>query len=167
MILSLVGVEPDRVSAVGSFFLQSQVADVTTTHMSFPGGENAHVFVSWLHPYKEQKLVVVGDDGMAVFDDTVEWEQKLQIYRHRILWENSLPTTGQGRSRGDCRGAGGAVTAGTGPFPGLHCREDTLPHRRQRGDPRVESVTGFGTGHTETTYAPGGGNHESGGTANG
>ena len=92
MILSLVGVEPDRVSAVGSFFLQSQVADVTTTHMSFPGGENAHVFVSWLHPYKEQKLVVVGDDGMAVFDDTVEWEQKLQIYRHRILWENSLPT---------------------------------------------------------------------------
>ncbi len=92
MILSLVGEEPDRVSAVGSFFLQSQVADVTTTHMSFPGGENAHVFVSWLHPYKEQKLVVVGDDGMAVFDDTVDWKQKLQIYRHRILWENSLPT---------------------------------------------------------------------------
>ena len=91
MILSLVGGEPERVSAVGSFFLQSQVADVTTTHMSFPGGENAHVFVSWLHPYKEQKLVVVGDDGMAVFDDTLEWEQKLQIYRHRILWENNLP----------------------------------------------------------------------------
>ncbi len=92
MILALVGAEPDRVSAVGSFFLQSQVADVTTTHMSFPGGENAHVFVSWLHPYKEQKLVVVGDDGMAVFDDTQEWEQKLLIYRHKILWKNSLPT---------------------------------------------------------------------------
>ena len=92
MILSLVGQEPDRVSAVGGFYLQSQVADVTTTHMSFPGGENAHVFVSWLHPYKEQRLVVVGDEGMAVFDDTREWEQKLLIYRHRVVWEDSLPT---------------------------------------------------------------------------
>ena len=92
MILSLVGDEPSRVSAVGSFFLQSQVADVTTTHMFFPGGENAQVFVSWLHPYKEQKLVVVGDDGMAVFDDTREWQQKLLIYRHRIVWKNNLPT---------------------------------------------------------------------------
>ena len=92
MILSLVGDEPDSVSAVGSFFLHSQVADVTTTHMAFPGGENAHVFVSWLHPYKEQKLVVVGDDGMAVFDDTLQWEQKLLMYKHRIVWKNSLPT---------------------------------------------------------------------------
>ena len=92
MILSLVGSEPDRVSAVSSFFLHSQVADVTTTHMTFPGGENAHVFVSWLHPYKEQKLVVVGDEGMAVFDDTLEWERKLLLYRHKIRWKNGFPT---------------------------------------------------------------------------
>ena len=92
MILSLVGDEPNRVSAIGSFFLHSQVADVTTTHMSFPGGENAHVFVSWLHPYKEQRLVVVGDEGMAVFDDTLEWERKLLVYRHRIVWKDSLPS---------------------------------------------------------------------------
>ena len=92
MILSLVGDEPDRVSAIGSFFLHSQVADVTTTHMSFPGGENAHVFVSWLHPYKEQKLVVVGDEGMAVFDDTLDWERKLLVYKHKIVWKNDLPT---------------------------------------------------------------------------
>ncbi len=91
MILSLVDEEPVQVSAVSSFFLQSQVADVTTTHMSFPGGVNAHVFVSWLHPYKEQKLVVVGDDGMAVFDDTLEWEQKLQVFRHKIRWKNNQP----------------------------------------------------------------------------
>ena len=92
MILSLVGTEPDEVSAVGSFFLHSQVADVTTTHLSFVGGTRAHVFVSWLHPYKEQRLVVVGEAGMAVFDDTLDWEHKLTIYRHKILWNNSLPT---------------------------------------------------------------------------
>ena len=92
MILSLAGAEPEEVSATGSFFLDSEVADVTTTHLSFPDGARAHVFVSWLHPYKEQKLVVVGSEGMAVFDDTREWERKLLVYRHKIVWKDSLPT---------------------------------------------------------------------------
>ncbi len=50
----------------------------------------AHIFVSWLHPFKEQKLVVVGDRKMAVFDDT-ESEHKLRLYPHSIDWKNRLP----------------------------------------------------------------------------
>ena len=60
--------------------------------MRFPGGENAHVFVSWLHPFKEQKLVVVGDRAMAVFDDVQPWESKLTLYPHRINWREGVPT---------------------------------------------------------------------------
>jgi len=91
MILSLVGDEPDEVRAVGSWPLHRDVADVTTTHLSFPGGEQAHVFVSWLHPFKEQKLVVVGDRGMAVLDDREPWESKLSLYAHRVDWRAGLP----------------------------------------------------------------------------
>jgi UDP-2-acetamido-3-amino-2,3-dideoxy-glucuronate N-acetyltransferase len=91
MILSLVGSAPDRVSAVGGYFLNQSVADVTTTHLGFPGGEQAHVFVSWLHPFKEQKLVVVGSNGMAVFNDGEEWDRKLLIYPHRVEWKDNLP----------------------------------------------------------------------------
>lgn len=91
MILSLIGAEPDRVTCTGGHFLHQQVADVTTTHMAFPGGEQAHVFVSWLHPFKEQKLVVVGTDGMAVFDDGEVWDRKLLLYPHRIEWRDNLP----------------------------------------------------------------------------
>jgi UDP-2-acetamido-3-amino-2,3-dideoxy-glucuronate N-acetyltransferase len=54
--------------------------------MSFPNGEQAHVFVSWLHPFKEQKLVVIGDKAMAVFDDGEPWERKLLLYPHTIEW---------------------------------------------------------------------------------
>ena len=79
MVLALIGDRPSSVSAIGSCFLDDSVADVTTTHMSFPRGEHAHVFVSWLHPFKEQKLVVVGDEAMAVFNDREPWEQKLPI----------------------------------------------------------------------------------------
>ncbi|MEJ7784236.1 MAG: hypothetical protein WKF96_05480 [Solirubrobacteraceae bacterium] len=44
----------------------------------------AHVFVSWLHPYKAQRLVVVGDQAMAVFDDGLQWQQKLRLYAHQV-----------------------------------------------------------------------------------
>ena len=92
MILSLVGHEPDSVESVGSCYLHQHIADVTTTHLSFPGGERAHVFVSWLHPFKEQKLVVVGSDAMAVFDDGEPWESKLLLFPHRINWRQGMPT---------------------------------------------------------------------------
>ena len=65
---------------------------MTTTHLSFPGGERAHVFVSWLHPFKEQKLVVVGSEAMAVFDDGEPWERKLLLFPHRIKWTDGMPT---------------------------------------------------------------------------
>jgi UDP-2-acetamido-3-amino-2,3-dideoxy-glucuronate N-acetyltransferase len=91
MILSLVGEEPESVSATGGNYLHQKIADFTTTHFEFSSGLKAHIFVSWLHPYKEQKLVVVGDRNMAVFDDTRPWNEKLVIYPHQITWENNIP----------------------------------------------------------------------------
>lgn len=91
MILALVGEEPERVHAEGGNFLHKSIADVTTTHLTFPSGVQAHIFVSWLHPFKEQKLVVVGDRGMAVFNDGEDWDRKLLIYPHRIEWRDGVP----------------------------------------------------------------------------
>ncbi len=91
MILSLAGETPDNVHATGGYYLHKKIADVTTTHMEFPSGLQAHIFVSWLHPFKEQKLVVVGDKKMAVFDDTQPWEDKLLLYGHQINWKNNMP----------------------------------------------------------------------------
>jgi predicted dehydrogenase len=91
MILSLIGTEPEKVEAVAGAFLDPSIADVATTYLSFPGGEQAHAFVSWLHPFKEQKLVIVGSEGMAVFDDGQPWERKLLLYRHKIVWKDNIP----------------------------------------------------------------------------
>lgn len=92
MILSLTGEMPDSVEAVGGSWLHSRIADVTTTHLSFPSGIKAHIFVSWLHPFKEQRLVVVGEKQMAVFDDTLPWADKLQLYPHGMDWKDNVPT---------------------------------------------------------------------------
>ncbi len=91
MILSLAGEEPESIQALGGYYLHQKIADVTTTHLSFPSGLQAHLFVSWLHPFKEQKLVVVGDKKMAVFDDTQAWQDKLLLYPHEIRWQNGTP----------------------------------------------------------------------------
>jgi UDP-2-acetamido-3-amino-2,3-dideoxy-glucuronate N-acetyltransferase len=91
MILSLAGEQPERLMTTGGNYLHQKIADVTTTHMEFPSGLQAHIFVSWLHPFKEQKLVVVGDKKMAVFDDTLPWENKLLLYAHQIKWKNNMP----------------------------------------------------------------------------
>ncbi len=91
MILSLAGEKPENVMATGGCYLHQTIADVTTAHMEFSSGLRAHIFVSWLHPFKEQKLVVVGDKKMAVFDDTQPWEDKLLLYPHKIEWENNIP----------------------------------------------------------------------------
>ncbi len=91
MILSLAGEEPESVLATGGNYLHKEIADVTTTHLDFPSGLKAHIFVSWLHPFKEQKLVVVGERKMAVFDDTKDWPDKLVLYPHRVVWERHVP----------------------------------------------------------------------------
>ena len=91
IILSLTGEEPSYVDSIGSNFLHARIADVTVTNLKFPSGIGAHIFVSWLNPYKEQKLVIVGNSGMLVFDDTEPIETKLVLYPHTINWRNGLP----------------------------------------------------------------------------
>jgi UDP-2-acetamido-3-amino-2,3-dideoxy-glucuronate N-acetyltransferase len=89
-ILHLLNEVPERVAAQGASYLNHQIADVTLSVLSFGSGVKAHIFVSWLHPFKEQKLIIVGDRKMAVFDDT-ETERKLVLYPHRIDWVDRLP----------------------------------------------------------------------------
>src|SRR5215469_16530047 len=83
VILLLMRRMPIQVSATGGTYLQPNIPDVTVSTMLFDHGVRAHIFVSWLHPYKEQKLVIVGEHRMAVFDD-VRKTEKLQLYDKKI-----------------------------------------------------------------------------------
>src|ERR1044071_2291015 len=92
IILRLVGEWPSRIGATGGTYLQPRIADVTVTNIEFPTGMRAHVFVSWLHPYKEQRLVVIGSKRMAVFDD-VRARDKLVVYDQGVECVNGEPLT--------------------------------------------------------------------------
>ena len=84
VILELLESTPIKIGCFGEDYLNKQVHDVTLTTLEFKNKIKAHIFVSWLNPYKEQKLVVVGSKKMAVFDDMTK--EKLFIYPHKIKW---------------------------------------------------------------------------------
>jgi UDP-2-acetamido-3-amino-2,3-dideoxy-glucuronate N-acetyltransferase len=90
VILALLDESPVRVTAQGGAYLNPDVYDVTLSQFEFASGVRAHIFVSWLHPVKEQRLVVVGSEQMAVFDDATA--DKLVLYPHKVEWRNRVPT---------------------------------------------------------------------------
>ncbi len=64
----------------------------------FSTGVRAHIFVSWLNPFKEQKLVVVGDRKMAVFDDSEPAREARPLRSARRL-DNRQPVLQKGETQ--------------------------------------------------------------------
>ena len=86
VILMLLDEEPIKISAFGGDYINAGINDVTLTTLEFKNGVRGHMFVSWLHPYKEQKMIVVGSKAMVVFDDLTKG--KLFLYPHTIEWKD-------------------------------------------------------------------------------
>ena len=93
MILSLSDSKPISVRTDATSILQEDISDIAKIYIDFESGLRSHVFVSWLHPTKEQKIVVVGDNGMIIFDDTKSWNEKLCLYRHKIKITDNVALT--------------------------------------------------------------------------
>ena len=91
VILRLIGQSPIEVSATGGSYLTKGLADVTVSNMRFSDDTRAHIFVSWLHPFKEQRLVVVGDKKMAIFNDVATFGEKLLLYPQTVEFEGEIP----------------------------------------------------------------------------
>ena len=90
MILSLAGQDPEYIITKSTSIIQKNIADTATIHMEFKSGLKSHISVSWLHPYKEHKLVIVGKSAMLVFDDTKPWNEKLALYAHEVVSSQNL-----------------------------------------------------------------------------
>lgn len=85
----LVGKNAIKIEAKGTKFLQSNVYDNTIAQIEYPDNVHAHIFVSWLHPFKQQRLVVVGSKGMISFDDATD--KKIYLYNKRIDFADGQP----------------------------------------------------------------------------
>jgi UDP-2-acetamido-3-amino-2,3-dideoxy-glucuronate N-acetyltransferase len=136
IILQVMRAAPVDVTCRGGSYVTPGVADVSVTTLGFPGAAQAHLFTSWLHPYKDHRIVVVGDQQMAVFDDTAPWPDKLMLFPHAVEEAAGGPVA---------RRADGRPVPLTPAEPlEVECA-DFLECVRHRRRPRVDATQGLRT----------------------
>lgn len=80
VIIDILGL-PQKVSSKGKSYIDKNIHDVTLSILEFKANQSAHIFVSWLNPFKEQKFTVIGSEKMAVYDGV---DNKLVTYFHKV-----------------------------------------------------------------------------------
>lgn len=68
---------PVDVYSTGGGFIQPGIHDSTLTVLKYLNNIVGHIFVSWLHPFKEHRLVIIGSEGMLSFEDSSEQKEVL------------------------------------------------------------------------------------------
>ena len=86
----LTNSSPVSIRAHGSIILQKGVYDSTITHLKYSNGIEGHIFVSWLHPFKEHRIVVIGSEAMITFQDS-DLEKPLKLYSKKFDLERGYP----------------------------------------------------------------------------
>jgi len=89
LILEFVNKEILSIDVQATKILNDHIEDTTLTLINFKNNIQAHIFVSWIHPFKEQRFVVVGSKGSLVFSDTEE-VNKLNLYKTSILEDGNI-----------------------------------------------------------------------------
>ena len=90
--------KPSRIISTGSDILQKNIHDTTITSIKYPNNISGHIFVSWLHPFKEHRFVIVGSKGMVRFEDSLD-NKPLIFYDKTVKWNNGMPEPINGSSK--------------------------------------------------------------------
>lgn len=86
---------PVEIVSRGGAFVQPHIHDSTMTILTYPRNIVVHNFVSWLHPFKEHRLVIIGSKGMLSFEDSSE-DKQILYYEKGIDWVRGEPIKREG-----------------------------------------------------------------------
>ena len=75
---------PKKISSFGADFLKKDVHDTAITYLKYPNQIEGHIFVSWLHPFKEHRLIIIGSNGSLHFEDSA-LGKPLILYQKKSL----------------------------------------------------------------------------------
>ncbi len=89
---------PIDIQASGSDFITPGIHDTTTTSLKYSDNISGHIFVSWLHPFKEHRFVVIGDKGMICFEDSKEGKPLL-FYDKQVVMKSGMPVPRDGATK--------------------------------------------------------------------
>ena len=81
---------PLTVFSNGVDILQKGVHDTSITSFKYNRNRMGHIFVSWLHPFKEHRFVLIGSKGMLHFEDARK-NKKLMFYKKSVDLKGDVP----------------------------------------------------------------------------
>lgn len=93
----ITGQAPTHIRTEGSSLLQENIHDVVMTGLTYPKNIKGYILVSWLFPFKEQRLVIVGDKGMISFEDTSD--KKIYLYNKKMILKDDSLTKEEGETK--------------------------------------------------------------------
>lgn len=88
VILNLCNGLPENVLCIGKDHITEGIQDVTNSILRFKD-IYVNINVNWLNPYKEQKMSIIGEKGMILFDD-VSKENKITYFPQYIEYSSDL-----------------------------------------------------------------------------
>ena len=86
---------PVSITSRGLDILQPNIHDTTITSFRYANNQMGHIFVSWLHPFKEHRFVIIGSKGMVHFEDSLEGKPLL-FYNKSVDFKGDIPVAGSG-----------------------------------------------------------------------
>ena len=89
--------KPISINSNGIDILQNGIHDSSLTTFKYEGKKMGHIFVSWLHPFKEHRFVIIGSNGMLHFEDSVRGKP-LVLYDKKAKIINSIPSPINGKA---------------------------------------------------------------------
>ena len=101
VVLGLIKEMPQSVVCNGKDHINKGVHDVTNSILKFKDAY-VNINVNWLNPYKEQKMAIIGEKGMILFDD-VSKDNKLTYFPEYIQYSadiqsNPMPIKNNGEN---------------------------------------------------------------------
>ena len=81
---------PHEVFSIGGNFLQKDIHDTTITYLKYPNGIQGHIYASWLHPFKEHRLVIIGSKGTIHFEDSANKKPLFLYEKDESLSDDSI-----------------------------------------------------------------------------
>ncbi len=88
---------PSKIVSNGIDILQKGIHDTSITSFQYKSKMMGHIFVSWLHPFKEHRFVIVGSKGMIRFEDA-GLKKPLLFYDKTVDTRGDFPKS----KLGDC-----------------------------------------------------------------
>lgn len=103
IMLHLLGEPVVEVTAKGFSFIEPGIDDVCFASLTFASGIGANLHVSWIDPRKTRLMTVVGDEKMAIYNDTSVdqplWVVDSGVAKDRDLGEYESMSDFQWRTR--------------------------------------------------------------------